>query len=121
MLVNSLFLAWPHFYFLFLGLPLTPRQCALVSLVSGAYWGFRECENRSGRYVCLSIDLNNPERPVALLKASQAVKTLRNLLRSPPASLALAFALDLPHSEAVAPLPVEVSQAPGGLNGQSIK
>ncbi|VDK34785.1 unnamed protein product [Taenia asiatica] len=97
------------------GLPLTPRQCALVSLVSGAHWGFRECGNRSGRYVRLSIDLSNHERPVALLKASQAVKTLRNLLRSPPASLALAFALDLSHSEAVAPLPVEGTLPPHAM------
>ncbi|KAL5102848.1 hypothetical protein TcWFU_005011 [Taenia crassiceps] len=94
------------------GLPLTPRQCALVSLVSGAYWGFRECENRSGRYVSLSVDLNNLKRPVALLKTAQAVRTLRNLLRSPPPSLALAFLLDLSHGEAVAPLPVEGTMPP---------
>uniref|UniRef100_A0A915EYE9 Dopey N-terminal domain-containing protein n=1 Tax=Echinococcus canadensis TaxID=519352 RepID=A0A915EYE9_9CEST len=94
------------------GLPLTLRQCALVSLISGARWGYQECENKSGRYVSLSSDPSNPERPVALLKASQAVKTLRNLLRSPPASLALAFTLDLSHGEAVVSSPVEETLPP---------
>ncbi|CDI96745.1 protein dopey 1 [Echinococcus multilocularis] len=94
------------------GLPLTLRQCALVSLISGARWGYQECENKSGRYVSLSSDPSNPERPVALLKASQAVKTLRNLLRSPPASLALAFTLDLSHGEAAVSSPVEETLPP---------
>ncbi|EUB56809.1 Protein dopey-1 [Echinococcus granulosus] len=95
-----------------MGLPLTLRQCALVSLISGARWGYQECENKSGRYVSLSSDPSNPERPVALLKASQAVKTLRNLLRSPPASLALAFTLDLSHGEAAVSSPVEETLPP---------
>ncbi|VDM33428.1 unnamed protein product [Hydatigera taeniaeformis] len=94
------------------GLPLTPRQCALVSLVSGSFRGFQECGNRNGSYVTLSIDPGKPEQPVGLLRPGQAVKTLRNLLRSPPASLALAFALDLAHSEALTSLSVEGTLPP---------
>ena len=77
------------------GLPLTFRQCALICLISGARHGFH---GRGGFMGVYGVS-GKPGRPGALLKTSQAVKTLRRLTRNPPASLALSFLLDLPHDE----------------------
>lgn len=86
--------------FYLLGLPLTIRQCALVSLISGAQWGFQEVGNATGRYVGVSSFSNNDEteKPIPLLKNPLAIKTLKGLLRTPPASMAYAYAVDLPNS-----------------------
>ncbi|VDN99706.1 unnamed protein product [Rodentolepis nana] len=81
------------------GLPLTVRQCALVSLISGAQWGFQEIGNKTGRYVSVASFSNEDddmEKPIPLLKNPLAVKTLKNLLRSPPTSMAHAYVVDLP-------------------------
>ncbi|VDL29077.1 unnamed protein product [Hymenolepis diminuta] len=81
------------------GLSLTVRQCALVSLISGALRGFQEIGNRTGRYVSVAGFSNNEEmeKPIPLLRNPLAVKTLKNLLRSPPASMSYAYAIDLPN------------------------
>nr|CUU99408.1 hypothetical transcript [Hymenolepis microstoma] len=80
------------------GLPLTIRQCALVSLISGAQWGFQEIGNKTGRYVSVASFSSDDdmEKPIPLLKNPLAVKTLKSLLRSPPASMSQAYVVDLP-------------------------
>ncbi|KAM7534070.1 hypothetical protein Aperf_G00000110027 [Anoplocephala perfoliata] len=86
------------------GLPMTVRQCALVSLISGACWSFQEIGNGTGRYVAVSnLSINEDiEKPVSLLKTPLALKTLHSLLRSPPASMAYAYSVDLSINEIAA-------------------
>ncbi|VDD81929.1 unnamed protein product [Mesocestoides corti] len=80
-----------------IGLPLLPIQCALVSLIGGLRSPFvfvwKRSENGT-QYVALSPP-PNPEKPAVLLKTSVAIRTIKNLVVYPPASLASAFAIDL--------------------------
>lgn len=46
--------------------------------------------------------IDDMEKPISLLKTPLALKTLRNLIRSPPTSMAYAYAVDLPSSESAA-------------------